>query len=322
MSMEDSVGYEDILAAAERIAPHVHRTPVLTCASLSAEVGAELYFKCENFQRVGAFKARGAHNAVFSLDESQCRYGVATHSSGNHGAALALAARSRLIPAHVVVPGNAPAVKRASVERYGAQIIECRPTLADREQTLAAVVDRTGATPVHPYNDAAVIAGQGTAALELIDEVPDLDLILVPVGGGGLLSGTAIAARGSSGKIRVVAAEPAAADDAWQSLRSGRRVVLNSPDTIADGLRASLGQLNFALIQKHVDGIVRVDDAAIVRSMRLVWERMKILVEPSAAVPVAALVERELEVSGLRVGVILTGGNIDLDRLPWNEQTG
>jgi threonine dehydratase len=316
--MSESVTYEDVLAAAVRIAPYVHRTPVLTCESLSSEVGAELFFKCENLQKVGAFKARGAHNAVFGLSEEMCRNGVATHSSGNHGAALALAARSRGIPAHVVVPESAPAVKRAAVERYGASIIECRPTLNDRERTLAEVVDRLGATPVHPYDDAAVIAGQGTAALELIDEIPDLDMVLVPVGGGGLLSGSAIVAKGSARSPAIVGAEPAAADDAWQGFRSGERVIVDAPVTIADGLRASLGKLNFELIRRHVDDIVRVDEAAIAAAMRVVWERMKIVIEPSAAVPVAALLEHEIDVEGQRIGVILSGGNVDLGSLPWS----
>ncbi len=315
--MTDSVTYDDVLAAANRIAPYIHHTPVLTCASLASELGAEIFFKCENMQRVGAFKARGAHNAVFGLSDERCSHGVATHSSGNHGAALALAARSRGIPAHVVVPQSAPAVKRASVERYGATIIECAPTLSDRERTLAEVVDRLGATPVHPYDDAAVISGQGTAALELIEAVPDLDLILVPVGGGGLLAGTAIAARGSSTTAAVIGTEPAAADDAWQGFRSGERVILDAPDTIADGLRASLGALNFALIRRYVDDIVRVDEAAIVTAMRTIWERMKIVIEPSAAVPVAALLERVVAARGRRIGVILSGGNVDLDSLPW-----
>ncbi len=315
--MTDSVTYDDVLAAATRIAPYIHRTPVLTCASLSRELGAEIFFKCENLQKVGAFKARGAHNAVFGLSEELCRNGVATHSSGNHGAALALAARSRGIPAHVVVPNSAPAVKRASVERYGAHIIECRSTLSDRERTLAEVADRMGATPVHPYNDAAVIAGQGTAALELIEAVPDLDLILVPVGGGGLLSGTAVAAHGSLTNAAIIGAEPAAADDAWQGFRTGERVILDAPDTIADGLRASLGELNFDLIRRYVDDIVRVDEEAIVSAMRTIWERMKIVIEPSAAVPVAALLERAVAGEGRRIGVILSGGNVDLDSLPW-----
>ena len=315
--MTDSVTYDDVLAAATRIAPYIHRTPVLTCASLSRELGAEIFFKCENLQKVGAFKARGAHNAVFGLSEELCRNGVATHSSGNHGAALALAARSRGIPAHVVVPNSAPAVKRASVERYGAHIIECRSTLSDRERTLAEVADRMGATPVHPYNDAAVIAGQGTAALDLIEAVPDLDLFLVPVGGGGLLSGTAVAAHGSLPNAAFRGAEPAAADDAWQGFRTGERVILDAPDTIADGLRASLGELNFDLIRRYVDDIVRVDEEAIVSAMRTIWERMKIVIEPSAAVPVAALLQRAVAGEGRRIGVILSGGNVDLDSLPW-----
>ena len=310
--------WADVERAAARVRPFARRTPVLTAASLDALFGAELFFKCENFQRVGAFKFRGACNAVQSLSEAEAARGVATHSSGNHGAALALAAKLRGVPCKVVVPRNAPAVKRAAVASYGADVVLCAPTLEARETTLAGVVAEAGQEVVHPYDDARVIAGQGTAALELLDEVPDLDVLLVPIGGGGLASGTALAVRGKSAGTRVVAVEPLGADDAYRSFRSGELLPSVAPRTIADGLLTSLGVRNFELVRRHVDDIVRVSEEAIVRAMRLVWERVKIVVEPSAAVPLAALVDRGLEgLPGQRVGIVLSGGNVDLDRLPW-----
>ncbi len=307
----------DVRQAAARIRPWVHRTPVLTCSSLDEMAGARLFFKCENFQKAGAFKFRGASNAVLSLGDSEAARGVATHSSGNHAAALSLAARLRGIPAHVVLPRTSKAVKRAAVAGYGARIVLCDPTLAARESTLEAVVAETGAAFVHPYNDPNVIAGQGTAAMELLQNVPDLDVVMAPVGGGGLLSGTAIAVAGLSPRTRVVGAEPAAADDACRSLKEGRIVPSVDPRTVADGLLTSLGTLTFAAIRKHVAGIVTVSEEAIVAAMRQVWERMKIVIEPSSAVPVAALLEGAWEAAGQRIGVILTGGNVDLDELPW-----
>jgi len=307
----------EIEEAAARIRPFVHRTPVLTSETLDARVGARLYFKCENFQRVGAFKARGAHNAVFSLSEAEARHGVVTHSSGNHGAAVALAARNRGIPAFVVMPASAPRVKQEAVARYGARVTLCEPTLAAREHTGQRIVEETGAHFVHPYNDLRVIAGQGTTALELLDQVPDLDLIVCPVGGGGQLSGVAVAAKSLSPRLRIVGAEPAAADDARRSLAAGVVVAAGDPQTICDGLRSSLGELSFALIRAWVDEIVTASEPAIIEAMRLVWEIMKIVIEPSSAVPVATLLERSLALSGERVGVILSGGNVDLDRLPW-----
>ena len=309
----------DVRSAAERIGPYAHRTPVLTCATLDAMTGARLFFKCENLQKVGAFKFRGACNAVFSLSEEEARRGVATHSSGNHAAALSLAARLRGIPAHVVMPSTSRAIKQAAVSGYGGRIVLCEPTLASREATLETVVAETGATVIHPYNDPRVIAGQGTAALELLEDVPDLDVVMVPVGGGGLLSGTAIAVAGFSPRTRVVAAEPAGADDAFRSMKEGRIVPSVNPQTIADGLLTSLGPLTFAIIRERVEQIVTVSEAAIVTAMRHVWERMKVIIEPSSAVPLAALLEQKLAVPGLRVGVILSGGNVDLGRLPWNE---
>jgi threonine dehydratase len=305
---------EDLQRAAARIAPHAHVTPVATSRSVDALAGARVFFKCENLQRTGAFKFRGACNAVLSLSDEQARLGVATHSSGNHAAALSLAARLRGAPVHVVMPSSAPAVKRAATAGYGARIVTCAPTLKAREETLAAVLAGTGASLVHPYDDARVIAGQGTAALELVSEVPDLDAIVAPVGGGGLLSGTAIAVTSMS-RARVVGAEPEAADDAFRSLREGRILAANDPTTVADGLRATLGRLPFAILRERGVEIVTVSEEAIVAAMRLVWERMKLIVEPSAAVPVAAVLERK--VRGERIGVVLSGGNLDLDRLPW-----
>jgi threonine dehydratase len=307
----------DVQAAATRIKPYVHCTPVLTCTSLNDLVGAALFCKCENFQKVGAFKFRGACNAVFSLSEQEARHGVATHSSGNHAAAVALAARLRRVPAHIVMPDNAPAVKQAAVAGYGGSIVYCAPTLAAREATLERVVHETGATFIHPYNDARVIAGQGTAALELLTDVADLDVVMAPVGGGGLLSGTAIVTAALSPATQVIAAEPEAADDAYRSLQAGKILPANDPRTIADGLRTSLGELTFAIMQQHVQQIVTVSEAAIVRAMRYVWERMKIVIEPSAAVPIGALLEKKIDLTGKRIGVILSGGNVSLDQLPW-----
>jgi threonine dehydratase len=308
---------QDIQAAADRIRPHAHRTPVLTCASLDRQVGATVFFKCENFQKVGAFKFRGACNAVFSLSEAEAARGVVAHSSGNHAQALALAARLRGIPAYIVMPSNAPAVKKAGVEGYGGRITLCEPTLEARESTQEQVVARTGATVVHPYDDPRVIAGQGTAALELLAEIPGLDVILAPVGGGGLLSGTAIAATELSPGIRVIAGEPEGADDACRSLAAGAIIPSVNPRTLADGLLTSLGTLTFPIIRQRVERIVTVSEPGIVAAMRYVWERMKIVIEPSSAVPVGVLWERKIDLSGLRVGVILSGGNVDLGTLPW-----
>jgi threonine dehydratase len=307
----------DIRQTSGRIRPYAHHTPVLTCASLDEQVGAQVFMKCENLQRVGAFKFRGACNAVFSLTDEEAACGVATHSSGNHAQALALAARLRGIPAFIVMPENAPAVKKAAVAGYGGQITFCKPTLEARESTIAKVVANTGATVIHPYNDYRVIAGQGTATLELLEEIPDLDVVIAPVGGGGLLSGMSIAAKGISPDIRVIAAEPELADDAYRSLRAGYIIPSENPHTIADGLLTSLGDLTFPVIQEHVEQILTVSETAILESMKFVWERAKIIIEPSAAVPVGLLWERKIDLSGLRVGVILSGGNVDLDKLPW-----
>ena len=315
--MIDLPSFADVVVARERIAPYVHRTPVHSSSTFNALTQAEVFFKCENLQRVGAFKARGACNAVFALDEEGLARGVATHSSGNHGAAVALAAMLRQSPAYVVMPSNSSEVKRAAVRHYQANVVDCEPGMRAREDTLARVVQDTGAHMVHPYDDSMVIAGQGTAALELMEEVEKLDVILVPVGGGGLIGGTLLAAAGFGAGTRVIGVEPRQADDALRSIRSGRRVVMDSSDTVADGLRASLGVRNFELIHRHVEDIVCVEESEIIAAMRFVWERMKLVIEPSSAVPVAALLHHRLELQGQRVGVIISGGNVDLDHLPW-----
>ena len=308
---------QDVREAAERIQPYVHRTPVLTCSALNEMCDAEIFFKCENFQKVGAFKIRGATNAVFSLSEEQASKGVATHSSGNHGAALALAARWRGIKAYVVMPGNAPRVKKDAVAHYGAEIIFCEPTVKDREEKLAKALERTGAALIHPYNDRRIISGQGTAALELCQEIKKLDVVMAPVGGGGLLSGTAITVNALSPKTLVIAAEPERADDAHRSFYAGKIIPIDNPDTIADGLRTSLGDLTFPIIKKYVQDIMTVSEEGIVAAMRTTWERMKIIVEPSASVPLGVLMTKPPEFSGKRIGVILSGGNLDLSKLPW-----
>lgn len=307
---------DDIRAAHDRIRGEIHRTPVLTSQWLDQEAGARLFFKAENFQKVGAFKARGAANAVRSLSPAEAARGVATHSSGNHGQALAWAAARRGIPAHIVMPANSPRLKVRGVEGFGGRITFCEPTPAAREEACARVLAETGATLVHPFTDPRVMAGQGTATLELLEEVPDLDLILCPVGGGGLLAGTAVAAKALRPGIRVVAAEPAAADDAARSFRAGRITPVTA-DTIADGLRTTIGAPNFEILRQHVDDVVTVSEAGIITAMRRIWEVLKIIIEPSCAVPFAAVQEGRLEVAGQRIGIILTGGNVDLDRLPW-----
>lgn len=307
----------DIHEAAKRIKPYIHRTPVLTNESLDQRVGAQVFLKCENLQKVGAFKFRGACNAVFSLSNEEAARGVCTHSSGNHAQALALAARLRSIPAYIVMPENAPNVKKAAVAGYDGQITFCEPTLAAREETLAQIVERTNAAVVHPYNNERVIAGQGTATLEILDDIPDLDVIIAPVGGGGLLSGTSIAARGTKQGIRVIAGEPEMADDAYRSIKAGEILPSVKPKTIADGLLTSLGTLTFPIIQECVEQVVTVSEQGIIDSMKFVWERAKIIIEPSAAVAVGVLWEKKIDLKGLNVGVILSGGNVDLAKLPW-----
>jgi len=309
--------FEDIQSAATRIKSHIHRTPVMGNASINRMVGARIFFKCENFQKAGAFKMRGAANAVLSLSEEERKKGVATHSSGNHGQALARAAQSVGIPAYIVMPKTAPSVKKKAVAGYGAEITICEPTLQAREETLTEVVNRTGAQFVHPYNDERVISGQGTAALELIEETKTLDVVMAPVGGGGLLSGTAIACCAMLPNASVIAGEPQGADDAYRSLQAGHIMPSESPNTIADGLLTSLGSKTFPIIQKLVSRIIVVSDAEIVAAMRLVWERMKIIIETSCAVPLAAVLKQPEDFRGKRIGIILTGGNVDLEKLPF-----
>jgi len=306
-----------IRAARERIAPYVRVTPVMTSDALDALLGATLYLKCENFQRVGAFKARGACNAVFSLPDEVAKRGVVTHSSGNHGAALAYAAQQRGISAHVVMPDNAPKVKVENVEGFGAKIHFCAPNVPAREATCAEVERTTGAVLVHPYDNFAVIAGQGTAALEMLEAHPEIEVVVTPVGGGGLTSGTAIATHGIDPRIVVYGTEPAGADDASRGFASGRVEPMNNPQTIADGLRSTVSERTLGAMRTHLAAIATCSEGAIVAAMRMVWERVKIVIEPSSAVPLAAMLEGTLEVRGKRVGVILTGGNVDLDRLPW-----
>lgn len=308
--------FDDVLAAAARIAPHAHVTPVLRSRALDALVGAELHFKCENLQRVGAFKFRGACNAVWALPEDVARRGVVTHSSGNHGAALALAARTRGIACHVVVPEGAVRSKLAAIEGYGATLHFCAPNIAAREAACAQLQAQTGATLVHPYADPQVIAGQGTAALELLGHAGALDALIVPVGGGGLASGTALAAAALAPACRVFVAEPAGADDTARSLARGERVTDFVPDTLCDGLRGTLGEPDFAILRAHGVEALTVTDAETVAAMRLLWTRLKQVVEPSSAVVLAALRKHRDRFGGQRVGVILSGGNVDLDALP------
>ena len=317
---QHAVGLDDLRAAAARIASHVHRTPVMTSRRLDAEVGSALFLKCENLQRAGSFKMRGASNAVMHLDDAAAARGVVTHSSGNFGQAMALAAAARGIPAHVVMPRNAPRVKQQAVAGYGGEIIFCEPTLTAREATAGEVVTRTGATFLHPYDQPDIIAGQGTCALELLDAVPDLDAVIAPVGGGGLVSGIAVAVHGLRPDVRVLGAEPLAADDAARSLATGtRQPPPEHPTTIADGLRTGLGACTWPIIQDYVERIFTVDECEIVSAMRLIWETTKLIVEPSAAVPLAALRTTAFrELDGIeRIGVVLSGGNVDLEQLPW-----
>ncbi len=311
--MDNIPTLDDIREASKRIAPYLHRTPVMTSAAIDDLTGAKLFFKCENFQKTGAFKARGALNTVLASDSNILSHGVATHSSGNHAAALALAAGIRGVAAYIVMPDNAPVVKKEAVRAYGAEITYCPPTLEDREKTLELIVKKTGAMFVHPFNDYRIITGQATVALELFEEVSSLDSIMVPVGGGGLLSGTALSGHYLSPSTRVVAAEPEGADDASRSFRTGEIIPSENPLTIADGLLTSLGDKTFGIIKQHVDDIVTVDDEAIIHATRLIIERMKIVVEPSAAVVLAAILAGRVDVSDQRVGIILSGGNIDID---------
>ena len=307
----------DIRATHEAIRPMIHRTPVLTCESINTMAGARLFFKCENFQKIGAFKMRGAASAALRLSDKEKERGLATHSSGNHAQAVALSARLLGLPAYIVMPNTSPAIKKAATEGYGAEVTLCENTLAARERTLEAVVERTGATFIHPFNDYNVIAGQATAAKELIEDTEALDCIIAPVGGGGLMSGTALSTRYFSPGTLAYGAEPKAVDDAYRSFKSGTLLENTTIDTIADGLRTNLGEKTFDIIRRELEDIFTVSEEAIIAAMRLMWERMKIVVEPSSAVCLAAVLANPGDVNGRRVGIIVSGGNVDLARLPW-----
>ncbi|MCZ6493492.1 MAG: pyridoxal-phosphate dependent enzyme [Planctomycetota bacterium] len=305
--------------AASRIAPYAHRTPVMTCATIDELAGRRLFFKCELFQKAGSFKFRGACNAVMKLPDEQAQRGVVTHSSGNHAQALALAAKLRGCQVHIVMPRTASPIKRQSVEGYGGKTYLCEPTLAARESMAAELAEQTGAVMIPPYDHPDIIAGQGTAALELLGQVDNLDAIIAPIGGGGLISGTCITAMAINSNIRVFAAEPAGADDAARSLAAGRLIPQSNPNTICDGLLTGLGELTWPIVRDHVQRIITVDDEQIIAAMRLIWQRMKLIIEPSAAVAVAAVLSDEFKsLAGLEhVGIVLSGGNADLDHLPW-----
>jgi threonine dehydratase len=308
---------KDIQQAHVRIAPYIHRTPILKSQALNEIIGCELFFKAENFQKTGAFKARGGCNAVFSMDEASLQKGLVTHSSGNHGAALAWAAALRDVPCTVVMPENAPSVKIAAVKSYGAKVLLCVPTMAARELAVANVIAEKGNTLVHPYDDDVIIAGQGTAALELLEQIDQpVGIVMTPVGGGGLLGGTSIYVKGVS-RAQVVGAEPEGAKDAWLGFKRGERLCEYSPNTIADGLRATVGVRNFVAISENVDDILLCSESRIVEAMRLIWTRLKVIVEPSCAVPLAAIMDQPELFKGKRVAIILSGGNVDLDALPW-----
>jgi len=310
--------FTDIVKASELIAPYIHHTPVLTSKSINRIIGAEIFFKCENLQKTGAFKFRGACNAIFSLQEDKAVKGVGTHSSGNHAAALAYAASLKGINAYIVMPSTSLEIKKKAVRSYGGEITFCEPTLQSRETTLEKLVESTGITVIHPYNNSKVISGQGTSALELMKEVPELDLVLCPVGGGGLLSGTVLSVKAINQECKVIAAEPSGADDAFRSFHSGYIIPSINPKTIADGLLTSLGEINFEIIKESVDDIVTVSEQSIADAMRLVWERMKIIIEPSSAVPLAALIENKVNSKKYRrIGIILSGGNVELSKLPF-----
>ncbi len=309
--------FSDIEAAHKRIQPYAQRPPVLTSSYFNKKTGASLFFKCENFQKVGAFKFRGAFNAISKLSDTDGKKGIVTHSSGNHAQAVALASRMNGYSATIVMPENAPQVKVNAVRDYGAEIIFCENTTEAREAAAQKVINETGATFIHPYNHPDVIAGQGTAAKELLEEHPELDIIIAPVGGGGLISGSAIWAKHYNPGIRVIGAEPKWADDAYRSFKSGKIEPVLRTDTVADGLRTSLGELTFQAIQANVDDIVTTSEESIIKTMRDIWERMKIIIEPSCAVPLAAIVENKISIDHLNVGIILTGGNVDLENLPF-----
>ncbi len=309
--------FDDVIAAHERITPYIHKTPVLTSTTIDAIAGAQLFFKCENLQKAGAFKARGASNAVFGLSDAEAARGVATHSSGNHGLCLSYAAGRRGIPCTVVMPRTAPQAKKDAVRGYGGRVVECEPSTSSREAVFAQVVAESGAEFVHPYNDPRVIAGQGTCSRELASQVPDLDAVIAPIGGGGMVSGTCLTLSSIAPKVKIYAAEPQQADDAARSFRAGHIIADDAPETVADGLKVPLKDLTWHFVQRHVTDILTVSEEEIVEAMKLIWKRMKIIAEPSSAVPLAAILKNPDVFRGKRVGVVITGGNVDLDKLPW-----
>lgn len=309
--------FQDMLAAHERIRPYIHRTPVLTSSYINDLVGAELFFKCENFQKAGAFKARGASNAVFGLSDEKAKKGVATHSSGNHALSLSYAAGRRGIPCHVVMPRTAPQAKKDAVIGYGGKITECEPSTSSREAVFAEVQAATGADFVHPYNDPRVIAGQGTCSRELQEQVERLDAVVAPIGGGGMISGTCLTLSTIAPTIQIFAAEPEMADDAYRSFKAGHIIADDAPETVADGLKVPLKDLTWHFVSTHVTDILTASEDEIVDAMKLIWKRMKIVMEPSSAVPLATILKNKDRFAGKRVGVIITGGNVDLDKLPW-----
>ena len=311
------VTLKDIVAAHDRIAPFIHRTPVLTNKSLNELSGAELYFKCENFQKAGSFKIRGATNTVELLNQDELDRGIATTSSGNHGAALSMAVSRRNGKTKVVMPHNTPKIKVKNVERNGGEVIWCEPDQTSREEVLKDLVVKTGSTVVHPYNDERIVMGQGTAGKELIEDHPDLDVIVSPVSGGGLLSGTLLSAQGINPKIKVYGAEPLEADDTFLSLQKGEIVPNKTINTICDGLRAQIGTITFPIIQSYVEEVITLTEKEIIESMKMIWERMKIVVEPSCSITLAAVLKSRDRFAGKKVGLIISGGNVDLERLPW-----
>lgn len=316
--MTDFPTYDDVIAAHERIAPHIHRTPVLTSSYINSLVGAELFFKCENFQKAGAFKARGASNAVFGLTDEQAAKGVATHSSGNHGTCLSYAAGRRGIPCTVVMPRTAPQAKKDAVRGYGGRVVECEPSTSSREAVFAEVVAETGAEFVHPYNDLRVITGQATCSRELMEQVEGLTSVVAPIGGGGMVSGTCLTLSTIAPQVKIYAAEPEQADDAYRSFKAGYIIADDAPETVADGLKVPLKENTWHYVQNHVTDILTASEEEIVEAMKLIWKRMKIVMEPSSAVPLATILKNKELFAGQRIGVIITGGNVDLDKLPWN----
>ena len=317
MTLDRIPTYDDMLAAHERIKPYIHRTPVLTSSFLDELTGAKLFFKCENFQKAGAFKVRGASNAVFGLSDEMATKGVATHSSGNHALSLSYAAGRRGIPCHVVMPRTAPEAKKAAVRGYGGVITECEPSTSSREEIFARVQAETGAEFVHPYNDPRVIAGQGTCSHELLDQVESLDIVIAPIGGGGMISGTCLTLSHAAPQVQIIAAEAERADDAYRSFKAGHIIADDAPDTVADGLKVPLKDLTWHFVSNHVSDILTASDPEIVDAMRLTWARMKTVMEPSSAVPLATILKNKDKFAGKRVGVIVTGGNVDLGKLPW-----